>query len=271
MSKTILISAIASLLGCWLSTASISLAHDWNAAGMYYGRGVHAYFSGRDDEAERYMTQAIESNPNDPRPYYFRAMSRLRQGRQSDARQDMEAGAAIEAQAPQRWGVGVALQRVQGRDRLVLEDYRRRARLDEAGRQDQRNRARYEQNKSREPEVLRHAVGIPLDELVQPGNPQELINSHVVPTQPTLLPGDSPPRRPEAGPPATPPQNPFADDPMPPADAKAKSTPDKPPTATESGAQDEDTLTPPPAEPTTDEQNNNGDSSSVDEENPFGF
>lgn len=270
MSKTLLLSTIAFLFGCWLTAAGTVVARDWNAADMFYGQGVHAYFSGHDDVAEHSMTQAIESNPSDPRPYYFRAMSRLRQGRESDARQDMEAGAAIEAQAPQRWGVGMALQRVQGRDRLMLEDYRRRARLNEAGRQDQRNRARYELNKSREPEVLRRPVEIPLDELVQPGDPQELIKSRVLPPQRAPMPGDSPPQRLETAPPATPSVNPFADDPVP-VDANAGTSPEQPRTATESDAQNDDTLTPPPAEPTTDEQNDNGDSSSVDEENPFGF
>jgi tetratricopeptide (TPR) repeat protein len=117
---------------------------DRSAADKYYGRGVHAYLAGQDHRAESYLSLAIESNPNDPRPYYFRAMSRLRQGRAGEARQDMQIGAFIEAGDPHRWAVGTALQRVQGPDRLMLEKYRRRARLDEAMRQEMRMRTRYE-------------------------------------------------------------------------------------------------------------------------------
>jgi Tfp pilus assembly protein PilF len=130
MSKALLLSLIGTALSCALSTPSAAFARDWNAADMLYSRGVQAYFAGQDDEAEQYLTRAVQSNPNDPRPYYFRAMSRLRRGRDAEARQDMQAGAVVEARAPSRWAVGSALERVQGRDRLLLEDYRRRARVD---------------------------------------------------------------------------------------------------------------------------------------------
>lgn len=133
------------VLGLLLWVPLVSLGKDWEAADMSYGQGVHAYFSADDDQAERYLTRAIQGDKNDPRPYYFRAMSRLRQGRDLDARRDMETGAAIEAWAPDRYAVGRALLRVQGRHRLLLEDFRRRARLAEDARRDQRNRIRYEQ------------------------------------------------------------------------------------------------------------------------------
>lgn len=136
-----------------------AVGQDQNAASTFYGRGVHAYFAGQDKGAEYHLSLAIQSNPNDPRPYYFRAVSRLRQGRVSEARQDMQVGAAIETGAPGHWAVGSALQRVQGTNRLMLEQYRRRARRDAAIQRENRMRARYD---------------LPLIEPGRPADPQHL-------------------------------------------------------------------------------------------------
>lgn len=94
----------------------------------YYGRGVHAFFSGNSSQARQDLTMAIGNRPNDPRPYYFRALCNLRTGWQYEAEQDMEVGAALEAQNPGTFAVGQALQRVQGGHRLTLERYRTKAR-----------------------------------------------------------------------------------------------------------------------------------------------
>ena len=97
MSRSFFLYLIGVALAGAMPTSTSSFGRDWNAAAMLYSHGVHAYFAGDDTEAEQDLTQAIASNPTDPRPYYFRAMSRLHQGRDADARQDMQAGAAVEA------------------------------------------------------------------------------------------------------------------------------------------------------------------------------
>lgn len=239
MSRVVLLCWISAAISGALLASNTSFGQNRNAAGMLYSRGVHAYFSGRDSEAEPFLTHAIQSDPQDPRPYYFRAMCRLHQGRDAEARQDMQAGAAVEARAPNRWAVGSALQRVQGRDRLLLEGYRRQARLDEAIRRDERNRTRYEQIIRRESDVLRQAVEVPLDKLVQPADPQELINSQVDPSPHAKLPSDPPPQRQETSPLAPPVVDPFADDAVQPVEADATSVPDGPPAAIEPAAGDD--------------------------------
>jgi hypothetical protein len=197
---------------CLLSGGQFAGAREWNNASLQYGRGAHAYFVGQDDLAEKYLSRAIESNPSDPRAYYFRAMSRLRRGQEAEARADMLAGATVEARAPSRYPVGTALERVQGQNRLLLESYRRQARLDEAASRDERARTRYEQTVDREPEILRRPVEVPMEELLDPGKPQQLLEHQVEPA-------------PRENPRSSPANDPFADDPDPSADSGPKPVP----------------------------------------------
>jgi hypothetical protein len=252
------LTALATASLCWLGSSA--LAKDWNAASMHYGRGVHAYFDGQDHAAEKLLSQAIESNPNDPRAYYFRAMSRLRLGQKHEARQDMLAGATVEARAPARYAVGTALERVQGQDRLLLESYRRQARLDEAAHRDQRARTRYEITVDRESEVLRREVEVPMEELLEPAPPRELIKH-----QPRPAPRDTKPAE-ALG-------DPFADDPKPSPGESPTGTPPQPalpvvPPQTDEfsdGPAAEAPIQPVPSVPAEDP------ASEVDEEDPFGF
>src|SRR5688500_7373763 len=77
-----------------------------------YGRGVHAYFGGQSDDAEAQFTQVIDAGSRDPRVFYFRAMSRIRAGRQQEAASDMRIGAAHEAVDP---GIGSEVSRALSR------------------------------------------------------------------------------------------------------------------------------------------------------------
>ena len=134
-----------------------------------YGRGVHAYFNGQVHEADRLFSQVINGGSSDPRVFYFRAMARLRSGRQQEAEFDMQMGAAYEARNPGvRHQISRALQRVQGTHRRTLEKYRRQARLNRLQERRQQTRDRYEQLQQRESTVLRREAPVPLEQLVEP-------------------------------------------------------------------------------------------------------
>ena len=130
-----------------------------------YGQGVNAYFAGRSNEAESNLSQALAIEAEDPRIYYFRALSLLRLGRLDEARGDMMVGASIEARHPQRFAVGKALERVQGGHRLMLERYRREARSQQVAlkpaQPSQRFRRQPPQAKSQDEHVLRRRIVIP--------------------------------------------------------------------------------------------------------------
>jgi hypothetical protein len=186
--------------------------------GRLYSQGVNAYFAGRSSEAESHLSQALAFEAQDPRMYYFRALSLLRLGRLDEARGDMMVGASIEAQHPQRFAVGKALERVQGGHRLMLERYRREARTQQVALKPveppRAVRRQPQQMPSHDQHVLRQRIVIPLDRLLGSGPPQPLsteelslrrqaVEARPIPPQPAS----------EATPTAEISDDPFRDDP----------------------------------------------------------
>lgn len=93
------------------------------------GAGMHAFHAGDYDRAYQELSNAIEAGSDDPRGYYIRGLAAMRMGRTSEAEADFAAGADREAASGSMRRVSLALERVQGQDRLTLERYRSRARL----------------------------------------------------------------------------------------------------------------------------------------------
>ncbi len=153
-------------------------AQDTAEMSAVYGRGVHAYFANRMARSEQLFSQVVQAGSTDPRVYYFRAMTRLRTGRQYEAEDDMKIGAAYEARDPgSQHSIGIALQRVQGHGRRTLERFRREGRLNRVQQRRQQSRLRYEQLDQRGPQVLRSETPVqsnllsePSMQLIVPGN-----------------------------------------------------------------------------------------------------
>ncbi len=113
-------------------------------AEQFYGSGVHRYFTGDLRAAHADFTAAIQAGTQDPRPYYFRALTYLRLGRPGEAGADLQRGASLEAaDINDSYAVGKALERVQGNLRLQLERHRKQARVVAQQRQAQQRRERY--------------------------------------------------------------------------------------------------------------------------------
>src|SRR5690606_2015236 len=131
--------------------------------------------AGRLAEAEQQFTQVIEAGTTDPRVYYFRALSRMRTGRPYEAAEDLRIGSVYEARDPGAASViSQALVRIQGPERQKIEQYRRYARVERAEQMQQVQRARYEQQQTREQQVLRRETPFDLQQLAEP-------NSNMVP------------------------------------------------------------------------------------------
>ena len=142
-----------------------------------YGRGLAAYFSGNCAAAEPLFLVAMDEDAKDPRPYYFRGLCLLRQGRGEEARSDFMIAAALEARSRGGYAVGKALERVQGGDRLVLEQYRWQMRTNavaanNSGQPIAERRASLAMHT--DVGALRQAVSVPLDRLVEPVSLAEL-------------------------------------------------------------------------------------------------
>lgn len=108
-----------------------------------YGRGVHAYHSGQNQQAGQWFSMAIDNGFTDPRAYYFRGLAAAASGLTQEAEADFDEGARIEAQSPYDAMVGRSLSRVQGPIRIKLEQTREKARLAALAAGMDRSRVRY--------------------------------------------------------------------------------------------------------------------------------
>ena len=173
-------SGIQSLLcGVVVLSAAAHGAQGPDTWDRWYGKGVHAFFSGQDRKAYRELTRSIEADSKDPRCSYFRALVNLRLGRSEAAKVDMVRGAWLEVEdVDGYYPVDLSLERIQGRDRLLLEKYRQQARIDAALQDKARQRKRYESLRRREEHVLRRPVEIPLNSLVAPVGPRTPVAGH---------------------------------------------------------------------------------------------
>jgi hypothetical protein len=196
------------ILGCTSLVPVTAHAQQFGAPETLYSDAVQAYFRGCSAEAEALFSSLAGVDPNDPRAFYFRALSLMAQGREDEARSDMEIGAQIEARFPTRFDIGKTLERVQGRDRLLLERYRSQAR--------QAALANPPLGAVRSPDtgVLRERRIVPLDEFSREGVPQSFIAPQAPPQNlaPPARATNPPTAVPTAGPSASPPANPFNDD-----------------------------------------------------------
>ena len=90
-----------------------------------YGAGVHQFFRGCNSEAIQSFDAAIVTNPDDPRPYYFRGLAKMNCGDSYAAQADFRMGAQMEAIGNRRSSlVSRALERIQGNHRICIEQAR---------------------------------------------------------------------------------------------------------------------------------------------------
>jgi hypothetical protein len=176
------------VVGCTAVVTLTARAQEFGAPETLYASGVQAYFCGRPAEAEASFSSLMGVDPNDPRACYFRAFSLMQQGREDEARSDMEIGAEIEARSPHRFDIGKTLERVQGPTRLLLEQYRSRARTYAAMNQPR--------GPVRAPDaaVLRERRIVPLEEFSHAGDPRSIAAPTVAPETTTPPPAARPPK-----------------------------------------------------------------------------
>jgi hypothetical protein len=235
--------------GLILLSAAALPAQDATLAQMY-GSGVHAYFSRDYQRAYEYLTLAIDGGTKDPRPYYFRGMACLHLGRPEDAQIDFRNGAEKESRDINKfYNVSKSLERIQGRPRLMLEQYRVKARMAARQEAERLHKARYDQIRQEEGRFLEQQIGqvprAPSELPVEPSAETEAESpfEETTPSQPQA----APPSEPESQPPLAAPTvepDPFArDTSAPPAVAPAAKAAAEPTTTEEPGVTEEPTTT----------------------------
>lgn len=128
--------------GCFATFASSAQAQS-EILSETYGRGVHAFNSGSYIDAYSFLSMAIDNGMKDPRAYYYRGIVAYTTGRQEEAQADWLMGAQLEAQGQSDPSIGRSLARVQGSIRIQLEKTRQTARLTALSNSIQRSNARY--------------------------------------------------------------------------------------------------------------------------------
>ncbi|MCO6455100.1 MAG: hypothetical protein J5I93_07355 [Pirellulaceae bacterium] len=88
-----------------------------------YADAYHLFFQGRYRQSAELLDEAISLEGDDPRFHYYRGLARLRLGQSDLAQADFQAGGALERHG--RYGVGQALERIQGPERGLIERFRR--------------------------------------------------------------------------------------------------------------------------------------------------
>lgn len=148
---------VCSILVGWGSSAARVSAQTAPLT-VAYGNGVHAFFGGDFQSGYDTLSGVIEAGSTDPRAYYFRGLAALKLGRLDEAEADFQEGARLEVAGRGSVGgraIGRALERVQGCDRLKLEQYRGRARVAALERDQGAIRRRYSDIEEPEADVLR--------------------------------------------------------------------------------------------------------------------
>lgn len=97
-------------------------------AGGELNDGMRLFFEGKYQQSLQSLTQQIGQGNLDARVHYFRGLANGRTGKLAAAQADFKYAAMLELNGG-GYGVGEALQRVQGSERLMLEKYRTMARL----------------------------------------------------------------------------------------------------------------------------------------------
>ena len=88
--------------------------------------GLHRYWDGDYQTASQDFQSAAKANPNDAMSRYFQALAQRRLGNKGEARDALKTAVDVEQRFPvARWGF--RMQRIQGAERVWIEQARREA------------------------------------------------------------------------------------------------------------------------------------------------
>ena len=119
------------------------------------GGGIHAYFSGDYVNSFQCLSAVIDQGSEDPRVYFFRGLALEKLGRPEQAKEDYMKGAEMESGDSNRINnVSSSLMRVQGDLRRMIEHYRIEGRVAAKEKEEARLKARYEQRRADEANIL---------------------------------------------------------------------------------------------------------------------
>ena len=135
---------ITCLLVTFLSAPQAASFGAVNDASQFFGPGSHALFAQQNQQAIAIFDRAEAQGVQDPRNFFLRGVAQLRLGNTAAATADIQRGAALEWALPHgNFNINQALTRIQGQERLMIEEARRVARANWEQVERQRRMDRY--------------------------------------------------------------------------------------------------------------------------------
>lgn len=178
-------SLILGFAACFAAGTSNAEEH---AAAQAYGIAVSAFHLGNVQEAYDHLDALVKKKSDDPRVHFYRGLANWKLGRTKEAEADFKAAAALEAgDTVGFYNVSRALERVQGKERLAIEGYRRAAKKAATEKLEAEREARRKQLHINEPQVIEKAqpgARNADDPLAEPVNPKPKKQANPQPEKP---------------------------------------------------------------------------------------
>jgi hypothetical protein len=145
----------AAVLSCRLCSAGV-FDKETQAEDLY-GQGVHAFFGGEYDAATDLFRQSKELVSQDPRVYFFLALSYRRLQKDDLAEPLFEKAAQLElnVQRYRDYNVSDALRRIQGNERIFVEKFREQAKKNWQSQEVKRRSGLYGKEQKKDDAVLK--------------------------------------------------------------------------------------------------------------------
>ena len=130
-----------------------------STATQLYGRGTYAFNAGQYADAIAAFDQMEQAATDDPRVFFFRGLSHLRSGNEAAAATDFQTASKMELTVSGRsYSVPKALERIQGRDRILIERYRRAAKKAWEADQNKRRQDEFQTQKEKNQQIYNHII-----------------------------------------------------------------------------------------------------------------
>lgn len=108
-------------------SSEISIVQSLELANEVFGRGVHLYWQGDYKNALQQFQLGVQLNTEDARLWYFKGFCELALGRKSEAEKSIVTAIVLHEKTLDKREIARALERVQGKFRMVVESLRPRA------------------------------------------------------------------------------------------------------------------------------------------------
>lgn len=139
-----------------VSRASGDVFAEANRTETLYGQGVHAFYGNDYQGAIDLLGEVEKLKSEDPRPYFFLGLAHGRLGQDDKAIKYLEKAAGLEwsGRAGRDYKISDTLRRIQGFERLTVEKYRAKARVESQNEEKRKQDVKFGTEKKKDREIV---------------------------------------------------------------------------------------------------------------------